>query len=277
MGTAMNNSTSTTAVYEPGRSHDMTGGAQGAGGPLHRALAAVRENYPISVHGACMSIGAPTTLDLAHLARFRELVMRYEPTLVSEHLSWSSHGGTFFNGLLPLPCTQETLAHVCQHIDQVQDAIKRPILLENPSTYVAFASSTMSETEFIRAVVQRTGCGLLLDVNNVFVSATNQGFSAEAYLDGFPLEHVGEIHLAGHSEQRDDEDEPLLIDTHDRAISDSVWSLYRDLVARICPRPTLVEWDSNLPAWSVLRAQALSAQQIMGEGIPLAVEASRAV
>jgi uncharacterized protein len=277
MGTAMNNSTSTTAVYEPGRSHDMTGGAQGAGGPLHRALAAVRENYPISVHGVCMSIGAPTTLDLAHLARFRELVMRYEPTLVSEHLSWSSHGGTFFNGLLPLPCTQETLAHVCQHIDQVQDAIKRPILLENPSTYVAFASSTMSETEFIRAVVQRTGCGLLLDVNNVFVSATNQGFSAEAYLDGFPLEHVGAIHLAGHSEQRDDEDEPLLIDTHDRAISDSVWSLYRDLVARIGPRPTLVEWDSNLPAWSVLRAQALSAQQIMGEGIPLAVEASRAV
>jgi uncharacterized protein len=277
MGTAMNNSTSTTAVYEPGRSHDMTGGAQGAGGPLHRALAAVRENYPISVHGVCMSIGAPTTLDLAHLARFRELVMRYEPMLVSEHLSWSSHGGTFFNGLLPLPCTQETLAHVCQHIDQVQDAIKRPILLENPSTYVAFASSTMSETEFIRAVVQRTGCGLLLDVNNVFVSATNQGFSAEAYLDGFPLEHVGEIHLAGHSEQRDDEDEPLLIDTHDRAISDSVWSLYRDLVARIGPRPTLVEWDSNLPAWSVLRAQALSAQQIMGEGIPLAVEASRAV
>jgi uncharacterized protein len=277
MGTAMNNSTSTTAVYEPGRSHDMTGGAQGAGGPLHRALAAVRENYPISVHGVCMSIGAPTTLDLAHLARFRELVMRYEPTLVSEHLSWSSHGGTFFNGLLPLPCTQETLAHVCQHIDQVQDAIKRPILLENPSTYVAFASSTMSETEFIRAVVQRTGCGLLLDVNNVFVSATNQGFSAEAYLDGFPLEHVGEIHLAGHSEQRDDEDEPLLIDNHDRAISDSVWSLYRDLVARIGPRPTLVEWDSNLPAWSVLRAQALSAQQIMGEGIPLAVEASRAV
>jgi len=273
----MNNSTSTTAVYEPGRSHDMTGGAQGAGGPLHRALAAVRENYPISVHGVCMSIGAPTTLDLAHLARFRELVMRYEPTLVSEHLSWSSHGGTFFNGLLPLPCTQETLAHVCQHIDQVQDAIKRPILLENPSTYVAFASSTMSETEFIRAVVQRTGCGLLLDVNNVFVSATNQGFSAEAYLDGFPLEHVGEIHLAGHSEQRGDEDEPLLIDTHDRAISDSVWSLYRDLVARIGPRPTLVEWDSNLPAWSVLRAQALSAQQIMGEGIPLAVEASRAV
>jgi uncharacterized protein len=277
MGTAMNNSTSTTAVYEPGRSHDMTGGAQGAGGPLHRALAAVRENYPISVHGVCMSIGAPTTLDLAHLARFRELVMRYEPMLVSEHLSWSSHGGTFFNGLLPLPCTQETLAHVCQHIDQVQDAIKRPILLENPSTYVAFASSTMSETEFIRAVVQRTGCGLLLDVNNVFVSATNQGFSAEAYLDGFPLEHVGEIHLAGHSEQRDDEDEPLLIDNHDRAISDSVWSLYRDLVARIGPRPTLVEWDSNLPAWSVLRAQALSAQQIMGEGIPLAVEASRAV
>ena len=306
----MNDSTRTTAVCEPSRSHDTTGGAQGAagtsfkhehlaailahglkhgffevhaenymgaGGPPHRALAAVREAYPLSVHGVCMSIGAPSALDLTHLARFRELVMRYEPMLVSEHLAWSSHGGTFFNDLLPLPYTQETLVHVCEHIDQVQDAIKRPILLENPSTYVAFASSTMSETEFIRAVVQRTGCGLLLDVNNVFVSATNHGFSAEAYLDGFPLEHVGEIHLAGHSEQRDDEDEPLLIDSHDCAISDSVWSLYRDLVARIGPRPTLVEWDSNLPAWSVLRAQAQSAQQIMREGIPLAVEASRAV
>jgi uncharacterized protein (UPF0276 family) len=306
----MNDSTSTAAACETGCSHGMTRGAQGAagtsfkhehlgailadglkdgffevhaenymgaGGPPHRALAAIREAYRLSVHGVCMSIGAPTALDLAHLARFRELVMRYEPMLVSEHLAWSSHGGTFFNDLLPLPYTQATLAHVCEHIDQVQDVIKRPILLENPSTYVAFASSTMSETEFIRAVVQRTGCGLLLDVNNVFVSATNHGFSAEAYLDGFPLEHVGEIHLAGHSEQRDDEDEPLLIDSHDCAISDSVWSLYRDLVARIGPRPTLVEWDSNLPAWSVLRAQAQSAQQIMREGVLLAVEASRAV
>jgi uncharacterized protein (UPF0276 family) len=306
----MNDSTSTKAVCESDRSHSMTRGAQGpvgtsfkhehlaaiqadglkdgffevhaenymgAGGPPHRALAAIREAYRLSIHGVCMSIGGPGALDAAHLARFRDLVTRYEPMLVSEHLAWSSHGGKFFNDLLPLPYTKETLENVCEHINQVQEAIKRPILLENPSTYVAFASSTMSEAEFIRAVVQRTGCGLLLDINNVFVSATNHGFSAEAYLDEFPLKHVGEIHLAGHSEQRDDEDEPLLIDSHDCAISDSVWSLYRDLVARIGPRPTLVEWDSNLPAWPALRTQALSAQQIMaGKEMPLGKEASRA-
>lgn len=235
------------------------------GGPSHRALTAIREAYPISLHGVCMSIGGSDPLDLNHLARFRDLVTRYQPVLVSEHLAWSSHGGTFFNDLLPLPYTNATLNKVCAHIDQVQEAIRRPILLENPSAYVAFASSTLSETEFIRTVVQRTGCGILLDINNVFVSATNHRFSAHAYLDGLPLEQVGEIHLAGYSEQRDDEDEPLLIDSHDRPISDSVWGLYRDLVARIGARPTLVEWDSDLPAWQVLRAQALSAQQIMVE------------
>jgi hypothetical protein len=190
---------------------------------------------------------------------------------------WSSHGGAFFNDLLPLPYTKATLDNVCEHIDQVQEAIKRPMLLENPSTYIAFASSAMSETEFIRAVVQRTGCGLLLDVNNVFVSATNHGFSAQAYLDGLPLDQVGEIHLAGHSEQRDDEDELLLIDSHDCAISDPVWSLYCNLVTRIGPRPTLVEWDSNLPAWPVLRAQALAARQIIAEeALSLAAEVSGA-
>ena len=177
----------------------------GAGGPPHRALAAIREDYPLSIHGVCMSIGGPGALDATHLARFRDVVVRYEPTLVSEHLAWSSHGGKFFNDLLPLPYTQDTLDNVCEHINQVQEAIKRSILLENPSTYVAFASSTMSETDFIRAVSQRTGCGLLMDVNNVFVSANNHGFSASAYLAEFPLEQVGEIHLAGHSEQHDDE------------------------------------------------------------------------
>ncbi|WP_243856760.1 DUF692 domain-containing protein [Paraburkholderia sp. BL6665CI2N2] len=249
----------------------------GAGGPPHRALAAIREAYPISVHGVCMSIGGPNPLNVAHLRRFRDLVMRYEPMLVSEHLAWSSHGGAFFNDLLPLPYTKATLDNVCEHIDQVQEAIKRPMLLENPSTYVAFASSIMSETEFIRAVVQRTGCGLLLDINNVFVSATNHSFSAQAYLDGLPLEHMGEIHLAGHGEQRDDEDELLLIDSHDCAISDPVWNLYRNLIARIGPRPTLLEWDSNLPARPELRTQALAAWQIMTVQEPmLLAEASRA-
>ena len=249
----------------------------GAGGPSHRAIAAICEAYPLSLHGVCLSIGGPGPLDAAHLRRFCDLVARYKPLLVSEHLAWSSHGGTFFNDLLPLPYTKATLDQVCLHINQVQEAIKRPMLLENPSTYVAFASSTMTETEFICAVVQRTGCGLLLDINNVFVSATNHGYSAQAYIDGLPLGQVGEIHLAGHSEQRDDEDELLLIDSHDRAISEPVWSLYRYLVKRIGPRPTLVEWDSNLPAWTVLRAQALAARQIMlEEKIPLAEETIRA-
>ncbi|MFP6560190.1 DUF692 domain-containing protein [Paraburkholderia sp. B3] len=235
----------------------------GAGGPPHRTLSTLREQYPISLHGVCMSIGGPDGLDTDHLARFGELIARYEPALVSEHLAWSSHDGTFFNDLLPLPYTKATLDKVCEHIDQVQDAIRRPILLENPSTYAAFASSTMSETEFIRSVAQRTGCGLLLDVNNVFVSATNHGYSARAYLADFPLERVGEIHLAGHSEQHDDEHAPLLIDSHDRAISDPVWALYHDVIARTGPIPTLIEWDSQLPAWSELRAQALMARRIV--------------
>lgn len=237
----------------------------GAGGPPHRALAAIRGDYPLSVHGVCMSIGGPGALDPVHLARFRDVVLRYEPALISEHLAWSSHNGTFFNDLLPLPYTRQTLDQVCEHVTQVQEAIRRPILLENPSTYVAFASSTMSETGFLQAVAQRTGCGLLLDINNVFVSANNHGFSASAYLAEFPLEHVGEIHLAGHDEQEDDENERLLIDSHDRAVSDPVWKLYTDVVSRIGPRPTLIEWDSKLPDWPVLRAQALMARAIMEE------------
>jgi hypothetical protein len=212
-----------------------------------------------------MSIGGPDTLEVRHLARFRELVVRYEPTLVSEHLAWSSHGGTFFNDLLPLPYTKATLDKVCEHIDQVQETIGRPMLLENPSTYIAFASSTMSEPDFIRTVAQRTGCGLLLDVNNVFVSAVNHGYSARAYLAEFPIKYVGEIHLAGYGEQHDDENALLLIDSHDRAIADPVWDLYRRVVARIGPIPTLIEWDSHLPAWPELRAQALEARRIVSE------------
>ncbi|WP_231934792.1 DUF692 domain-containing protein [Bordetella bronchialis] len=237
----------------------------GAGGPPHRMLAAIRQDYPLSLHGVCMSLGGMAELDPRHVARFRDLVLRYEPVLVSEHLAWSSHGDAFYNDLLPLPYTRATLDRVCRHIDQVQEAIRRPLLLENPSTYVTFASSTMSEGEFIRAVAARTGCGLLLDINNVFVSATNHGYSAARYLAEFPVDRIGEIHLAGHAEQRDDEDEPLLIDSHDRAVAEAVWELYRDVIARIGPRPTLVEWDSQLPEWPVLRAQARMAHGMMSE------------
>jgi uncharacterized protein (UPF0276 family) len=210
-----------------------------------------------------MSIGANEPLNGAHLVRFRELVARYEPMLVSEHLAWSTHAGTFYNDLLPLPYTASTLARVCDHIDEVQAAIQRPLLLENPSTYVAFDSSSMSETDFIAEIVRRTGCGLLLDINNVFVSAANHGYTAQAYLERFPLASVGEIHLAGHTEQRDDEDELLLIDSHDCAVADPVWALYEDVIARIGPTATLIEWDSSLPAWPVLRGQARVAMERM--------------
>ncbi|OZI43284.1 hypothetical protein CAL21_21125 [Bordetella genomosp. 4] len=235
----------------------------GMGGPPHRMLTAIRQDYPLSLHGVCMSIGGPDELDSGHLARFRDLVRRYEPMLVSEHLAWSSHAGTFFNDLLPLPYNHDTLAHVCSHIAQVQDAIGRPLLLENPATYVAFASSTMSELDFLKMMVQRTGCGLLLDINNVFVCATNHGFSASAYLADFPLDQVGEIHLAGHGSQVDDEGDALLIDGHDRAVDDVVWDLYDSVIARGGPRPTLIEWDSDLPRWPILRDQASRARQIM--------------
>ncbi|WP_186177201.1 DUF692 domain-containing protein [Burkholderia gladioli] len=234
----------------------------GADGPPHRWLTAVRERHALSVHGVCMSIGGPAPLDATHLARFGEVLRRYQPALVSEHLAWSSHGGAFFNDLLPLPYTKATLERVCDHLDQVQNAIGRAILLENPSTYVAFAQSSFSETEFIREVARRSGCGLLLDLNNVFVSATNHGGSAEAYLAEFPIERVGEIHLAGHTEQRDDEGEALLIDSHDRPIADALWQLYADLIARTGPIPTLIEWDSALPDWPTLHAQALEARRI---------------
>ncbi|MBD9650889.1 DUF692 domain-containing protein [Ensifer sp. ENS09] len=235
----------------------------GAGGPPHAALTRIREQFPVSLHGVCMSIGGPQPLDKAHLARFKALVDRYEPALVSEHLAWSTHETTFYNDLLPLPYTEATVARVASHIDEVQETIGRRLLLENPSTYVTFPESTMSETAFIRELVKRTGCGLLLDINNVFVSATNQGYSARDYLGDFPLEHVGEIHLAGHAEQEDDEGELLLIDSHDGPVADAVWKLYEIVVARSGAIPTLIEWDSAIPEWPVLKREAMAAQAIL--------------
>ncbi|ANK76364.1 hypothetical protein FA04_21060 (plasmid) [Ensifer adhaerens] len=235
----------------------------GAGGPPHAALARIRQDFPVSLHGVSMSIGGPQPLDKAHLGRFKALVDRYEPALVSEHLAWSTHETTFYNDLLPLPYTEATVARVSDHIDEVQDAIGRRLLLENPSTYVTFQDSTMSETVFIRELVKRTGCGLLLDINNVFVSATNQGYSALAYLDDFPLEHVGEIHLAGHAEQQDDEGDLLLIDSHDGPVADAVWKLYDIVIARVGAIPTLIEWDSAIPDWPVLKREATAAQTIL--------------
>ncbi|BAQ18551.1 DUF692 domain-containing protein [Methyloceanibacter caenitepidi] len=235
----------------------------GAGGPPHAYLTAIRERYPLSLHGVGLSIGGAGPLDTDHLQRLRALADRYQPALFSEHLAWSSHDTVYLNDLLPLPYTQETLTCVCEHIDEVQNAMKRPMLLENPSTYIAYAETTMEEVDFLREVVRRTGCGLLLDVNNVFVQAANHGFAACDYLDAFPVEHVGEIHLGGHAEDADEDGSLLLIDDHGRAVADPVWTLYARALARTGPVPTLIEWDNEVPAWSVLFAEAKRADDFL--------------
>jgi len=235
----------------------------GDGGAPHRALTAIRAEFPISVHGVGLSIGSENGLDDAHIDRLKAVVERYQPGLVSEHLAWSTHDNSYYNDLLPVPYDGPTLTRVCDHIDTVQDRLQRKILLENPSTYVQFEQSTMSETDFIREITQRTGCGLLLDVNNVFVSATNQKFKPLTYLSEFPLEKVEEIHLAGHATDSDDEGEALLIDAHDRPVDDAVWRLYDIVIGQIGPTPTLVEWDNDVPDWPILRREAMLADDIL--------------
>lgn len=237
----------------------------GAGGVPHHQLSAIRDKYPLSLHGVGLSIGGEDPLDKAHLGRLAALNRRYEPGLFSEHLAWSSHDGVYLNDLLPAPYNDATLDLVCDHIDQVQEVVGRQMLLENPSTYVAFEQSTMGEIEFISAVVKRTGCGLLLDVNNVYVSSVNHEFSPEAYLDAFPIDHVGEVHLAGHAPDKDEAGRELLIDAHDRKVADVVWKLYERLVARSGALPTLIEWDNDIPSWPVLLSEARIAEKIMAD------------
>lgn len=241
----------------------------GEGGMPHRLLTDLRERFGLSLHGVGLSIGGEKPLDKNHLARLAELNERYEPDLFSEHLAWSSHDEGYLNDLLPLPYTQATLDLVSDHIDEIQEALGRTILLENPSTYVVFEGSQMSETGFLKAIAKRTGCGLLLDVNNVFVSATNHQTSAEDYLADFPVGHVGEIHLAGHASVTLSDGAELLIDAHDRAVSDPVWALYEQLIKRIGPRPTLVEWDNDVPAFQVLAHEADQAQAILCKNDPI--------
>jgi uncharacterized protein len=235
----------------------------GAGGPPHAQLRALRERYALSIHGVALSIGSMQPLDRQHLARLKALCDRYAPESFSEHLAWSSHGGVYFNDLLPLPYTPQTLARVAEHVDEVQTTLGLTMLLENPSTYLDIADSTIPETEFLAEVAKRTGCGLLLDVNNVFVSATNHGTSASCYLDAFPLECVGEVHLGGHHEEIDDSGAPLLIDAHGSPVADAVWRLYAEIIARTGPLPTLIEWDNSVPDWPTLRAEAVAAEQIL--------------
>lgn len=239
----------------------------GAGGPPHRYLSEIRERYPLSLHGVGLSIGGDRPLDEDHLGRLKALVERYRPGLFSEHLAWSTHDEGYLNDLLPLPYTRETLARVAEHVDRVQEVVGRRMLFENPSTYVRFAETEMSEVEFIAALVERTGCGLLLDVNNVYVQATNHGFDPCAYIDAFPIEHVGEIHLAGFARETDDLGEPLLIDAHDREVDRIVWDLYARAMRRCGPVPTLIEWDANVPEWPVLHAEAMRAEAVMREAV----------
>ncbi len=232
----------------------------GAGGPPHAWMRALRERLPLSLHGVALSLGADAPLDRDHLGRLLALCRRYEPAAFSEHLAWSSHGPFYLNDLLPVAYDERTLARVADHIDQVQTVLGRRLLLENPSTYLRFQSSTLEETEFLGELVRRTGCGLLLDVTNVWVSATNHGFDGEAYLDRFPLGAVEEIHLAGAAPEAEMGGAPLLIDAHDRPVADPVWALYARVIARTGPLPTLIEWDNEVPVPARLVAEARRAE-----------------
>jgi len=225
------------------------------GGPARRALETLRRDYPISVHGVGLSLGSADGLDARHLGRVRALVQWLEPALVSEHLSWSIVGGAYLNHLLPLPYTKEALALVAGHVDRVQEALGRPILVENPSSYLRFDDSPIPEPEFLGALARRTGCRLLCDVNNVYVSARNFGLDPRAWLHAMPADAVAEIHLAGHS-VNDADGLSILIDDHGSPVSDAVWALYEDLLARIGARPTLVEWDTDVPALGILLGEA---------------------
>lgn len=245
------------------------------GGPRLAWLEAIRERHPVSLHGVGLSLAADEDPDPGHLARLRKLVDRFEPFVVSEHLAWSQRGGVYRPDLLPFPRTRGALVRIATNIAQMQDALGRQVLIENPSHYLPIEGHAFGEIEFLTELARRTGCGLLLDVNNVHVSANNLGFSAEAYLDAFPAEAVGEIHMAGHTA-----DERLgarlLIDTHDAAIIEPVWRLYHRLIARIGPRPTLIERDDNIPPFAELMAERERAHAVLAEAAAPAREPAHA-
>ena len=235
----------------------------GEGGRPIAQLRHLSQKFAISVHGVGLSIGGEGRLDPEHLARLKHLVGWLQPASFSEHLAWSTHESAFLNDLLPLPYTDATLTRVADHIDEVQEVVGRRMLLENPSSYLAFEESEMEETEFLCAVSKRTGCGLLLDVNNVFVSATNLDTDPVSYIDAFPLDLVGEIHLGGHDEDEDDHGAPLLIDSHGREVADPVWSLFDYTIRKGGLKPSLIEWDNDVPDWAELRAEAERASAIL--------------
>ncbi|WP_371226624.1 DUF692 domain-containing protein [Roseovarius sp. 2305UL8-3] len=235
----------------------------GDGGRPIAQLRHLAEKFAISVHGVGLSIGGELPLDADHLARLKHLCDWLNPASFSEHLAWSTHDSHFLNDLLPLPYTEASLTRICDHIDQVQEVLGRQMLLENPSSYLAFEESTFEEPDFLNEISNRTGCGLLLDVNNIFVSATNLKTDTHAYVDAFPLSKVGEIHLGGHDEDEDDHGAPLLIDSHGREVADPVWTLLDYALERSGPVPVLVEWDDNIPEWPVLADEATRAARAL--------------
>jgi uncharacterized protein (UPF0276 family) len=235
------------------------------GGSSIRTLEAIRRDYPLSLHGVGLSLGSADGIDAAHLGRIREVVRRIEPVLVSEHLSWSIVDGTYLADLLPLPMTEEALALVCRHVEQTQDFLQRRILIENPSSYLRYKHSTIPEWDFLAAVARRTGCGVLCDVNNIYVSACNHGWDAADYLAALPAPAIGEIHLAGHTLKRLDDGQALRIDDHGSRVAQEVWTLYAQALARFGPIPTLVEWDTNMPPLEVLLGEAAKAAALLAE------------
>ena len=232
------------------------------GGPAIRHLEAARREYPISLHGVGLSLGSAEGLDANHLQRVCELADRINPLFVSEHISWSVTGGVYLNDLLPLPYTEEALAILCANVQRMQEALKRPVLVENPSTYLQFAHSTIPEWQFVAEISRRTGCGLLLDVNNIYVSACNHGFDSGKYLQAMPRSAVREIHLAGHT-IRQIGDQTMRIDDHGSAVCDEVWALYGEAIRLLGPLPTLIEWDSRIPPLADIVAEATKADVIV--------------
>jgi len=230
------------------------------GGTAPQYLDAIRHDYPISLHGVGLSLGSAEGLDAAHLARVRSVVERVEPGLVSEHLAWSVAGGTYLADLLPLPMTEEALSVVCRHVDEVQAHLKRRILVENPSTYLRFSHSTIPEWEFLAQVAQLTGCGILCDVNNIYVSSCNHGWNPMTYLDALPPAAIGEIHLAGHSVRQFEHGQTLRIDDHGSRVAPEVWALYYEALKLFGPVPTLIEWDTGVPPIEILMEEAALAE-----------------
>lgn len=234
----------------------------GGGAPRHY-LSEARKSYPLSLHGVGLSLGSDQPVDETHLARFKELIDEFNPFNISDHASWSASGNAHLNDLLPLPYTRETLDALCRNIDRTQEFFGRTMLVENPSTYIAFAENEMSEYEFMNRAADKTGCGILLDINNIYVQAHNHGLDARSYIDGIDTEKVGEIHLAGHTEKDLENDKTILVDTHNRPVKEAVWDLYEYAMRRLGPIPTLIEWDQDFPGLNKLVAEASRARHII--------------